>query len=76
MDTTTTITTDRPRPQLRTVVRDALTRRRHARALKRDLQSYTTQAEIADLLATIEEHEGSEAQMMRGILVGNLRQAR
>ncbi|MCW2837903.1 MAG: hypothetical protein JWQ15_2017 [Marmoricola sp.] len=69
----------RPRP-LWTAVRDELSERRQKRAgyrtLRRELASYTTRADVDDLLATIEGQENAEAEMIRSILVDNLRRRR
>ncbi len=67
------------RPALRTAVHE-LSERRHARAtyreLKRKLATYTTRAEVDDLLAMIEGREDADAEMIRSILSGNLHQQR
>jgi hypothetical protein len=69
----------RPRP-LWTAVRDELSERRQKRAgyrtLRRELASYTTRADVDDLLATIEGQENAEAEMIRSILVDNLQRRR
>ena len=44
------------------------------RGLERDLASYTTRAEVDDLLGAIEGQEGAEADMIRSVLAGNLQQ--
>jgi hypothetical protein len=41
-------------------------------ALRRDLATFTTQAEVDDLLQTIEGQQGAEADVIRGILIDNL----
>jgi hypothetical protein len=64
---------------LRTAFRE-LSERRRARAtchtLTRRLATYTTPAEIQDLLGTIEGQEGHDAEKIRSILAGNLIQRR
>jgi hypothetical protein len=40
--------------------------------LERDLATYTTSAEIEDLLGTIQGQEHADAEVIRGILAGNL----
>jgi hypothetical protein len=61
---------------LRTAFRER-SERRHERAncaaLKRKVATYTTPAEVHDLLGTIEGQEGEDAEMIRAILAGNLR---
>jgi hypothetical protein len=47
-------------------------KRSHYLALKHDLASYTTVAEVDDLLATIHDHEDAEATLIRSILTDNL----
>ncbi|MCW2712552.1 MAG: hypothetical protein JWP24_2746, partial [Marmoricola sp.] len=46
------------------------------RTLRRELASYTTRADVDDLLATIEGQENAEAEMIRSILVDNLQRRR
>ena len=57
-------------------VRDELRERRQARAeyrsLERDLASYNTRAEVDDLLGSIHDDEGPDAERVRQILVRNL----
>ena len=72
-------TTDTARPRaLRalTSVRDDLRERRQARAeyraLERDLASYTTHAQVDDLLAAIRDEDSLEAETIRAILGRNL----
>jgi hypothetical protein len=79
---------DRGRPSgpfafagLRLVVRravGALGGRRQARAdyraLERSLATYSTRAEVDDVLATIQGQDDAEAQLIRRILTTNLRQ--
>lgn len=59
-----------------TTVRDDLRERREARAAHRRLQAdlavYRTPAEIDDLLAAVDGHEGTEAEQIRSILADNL----
>ena len=43
-------------------------RRRRTRALRRELSSYTTQAEIYDILATMDRAEGPGVDTIRSIL--------
>lgn len=43
------------------------------RTLRRELATYTTEAEISDLLATVEARSGGEATEIRAILLGNMR---
>ena len=60
-----------------TTVKDELRERRENRAaltrLRADLQHYRTPAEIDDLLASVDEQETPEAELIRGILSENLR---
>ncbi len=42
------------------------------RALEADLASYTTDAEVNDLLALLSVHDGVEAEQMRSILTSNV----
>ena len=60
------------------LVRDELRGRRQKRArlraLKSDLASYTTRAEVDDLLGSIEGQEGAESDLIRSVLDGNLQQ--
>jgi hypothetical protein len=79
---------DRDRPSgpfafadIRLVVRTAvgaLEGRRQARAdyraLERSLATYSTRAEVDDVLATIQGQDDAEAQLIRRILTTNLRQ--
>jgi hypothetical protein len=64
---------------LRTSFRE-LSERRHerarCRALTRKLATYTTPAEVQDLLGTIEGQEGDDAEKIRSILAGNLQRQR
>jgi hypothetical protein len=61
-------------------VRDELRERREARAayraLERDLASYSTPAEVDDLLAALRWQDDAEAQVIRDILIGNLNRRR
>lgn len=56
--------------------RDDLRELRQARAaeasLQRELASYTSPAEIADLLGVLRDQEGPEAQHVRDVLIDNL----
>ncbi|MCW2763031.1 MAG: hypothetical protein JWR85_3232 [Marmoricola sp.] len=79
MENNTHNTSPRPRRlQLWTAVRDELSERRQQRAtyraLRRDLASYTTRAQVDDLLAMIQGHDDAEAEMIRNILANNLQQ--
>ena len=78
-NTQTHRTTDTGRPRaLRALssVRDDLRERRQARAeyraLERDLASYTTHAQVEDLLAAIRGEDSFEAETIRAILGRNL----
>ena len=57
--------------------RDDLREVRQARvaeaALHRELASYTSPAEIADLLSLLRDQDGPEAQHVRDLLIDNLR---
>ena len=61
------------------MVRDDLQERREARAararLMRDLDGYHSRADIDDLLAAVDRHEGPEAELMRTILHSKLQHA-
>lgn len=63
------------REHIRTL-RDELRQRRAARAqylaLRQELASYRTPAEVDDLLGVIADQEGPEAQQIRDILLDNL----
>jgi hypothetical protein len=79
MNNTMHSTTSRVRArQLWTVARNELSERRHVRTqyrvLQRELSSYTTRAEVDDLLGTIEGQQGVEVDMIRSILANNLTQ--
>jgi hypothetical protein len=54
--------------RLSTYLDERRERRRAARALRRDLSTYTTRADIDDLLAALDRHEGPQAQAIRSIL--------
>src|SRR5215204_3554023 len=60
-----------------TTIRDELRERREAREalrkLRADLEHYRTPAEIDDLLASVDEEDTPEAELIRGILSENLR---
>jgi hypothetical protein len=53
-------------------LRERRLRRARRRVLERDLATYTTSAEIEDLLGTIQGQEHADAEVIRGILAGNL----
>ena len=63
--------------ELYEAARDDLHEIREARAaeatLQRELASYTSPAEIADLLGVLRDQDGPEAQHVRDVLVDNLR---
>ncbi len=71
----TNTTTRRPMLTIATV-RDDLRVRRQARRQQRDLvrelATYSTRAEVDDLLAVIDRHESVEAEEIRTILTRNL----
>ena len=60
-----------------TTVKDELRERREGRAalnqLRADLEHYRTPAEIDDLLASVDDEDTPEAEMIRSILSENLR---
>ena len=60
-----------------TTVKDELRERREARAalkaLEADLSHYRTPAEIDDLLASVDSEDSPDAELIRGILMDNLR---
>jgi hypothetical protein len=60
-----------------TTVKDELRERREARAavaaLRADLAHYRTPSDIDDLLAAVDAQETPEAELIRGILMDNLR---
>ena len=60
-----------------TTVKDELRERREARAaeaaLRADLASYRTPSDIEDLLASVDSHDTPEAEMIRDVLMDNLR---
>ena len=60
-----------------TTVKDELRERREARAavsaLRADLAHYRTPADIDDLLASVDAQDTPEAEMIRGVLMDNLR---
>ena len=60
-----------------TTVKDELRERREARdamrTLRADLAHYRTPAEIDDLLASVDAEETREAELIRDILMDNLR---
>jgi hypothetical protein len=61
-----------------TTVKDELRERREARAARRaleaDLAAYRTPADIEDLLASVDQEDSPEADLIRSILSENLRQ--
>lgn len=61
------------------MVRDDLQERREARTarkqLMRELDGYHSRADIDDLLAAVDRHEGPEAEIMRTILHSKLAHA-
>lgn len=65
--------------ELIVAARDDLRERREARlaqdSLRRELASYTSPADIADLLGVISEQDSPEAQQVRDVLSENLRSA-
>lgn len=70
----------RPAGQLWANVRDELRERRQARAahraLERELATYTTPAEVDDLLGALRGQDGAGPDEIRGILARNLQQHR
>jgi predicted ATPase len=60
-----------------TTVKDELRERREGREalnkLRADLEHYRTPADIDDLLASVDEQDTPEAELIRGILSENLR---
>lgn len=60
-----------------TTVKDELRERREARAalttLRADLAHYRTPAEIDDLLASVDAQESPDAELIRSVLMDNLR---
>lgn len=62
--------------QLWTTVSDDLRERRQARAarrtLERELATYTTPAEVEDLLMAMRGRDDAQTEAMRGLLVRNL----
>jgi hypothetical protein len=65
----------RPSAQLVATVRDELRERRLERAarrnLERELATYTTEAEVNDLLGAISGQDGADADQVREILMRN-----
>ena len=57
-------------------LRDSLQERREAvaayKALEQELSSYTTRREVDDLLGSIRDEDGPDAQHIRDILLNNL----
>lgn len=73
-------TTHRPSARERlTTVRDDLRSHREARlarrTLERELATYRSPADVADLLALVEGSDGSDQEAIRSILIANLRSA-
>ncbi|HSO65004.1 MAG TPA: hypothetical protein VLQ78_07870 [Ornithinibacter sp.] len=60
-----------------TTVKDELRERREARValdtLRADLSHYRTPHEIDDLLASVDAQDTPESEMIRGVLMDNLR---
>ena len=60
-----------------TTVKDELRERREARValsqLRADLEHYRTPSDIDDLLASVDGEDTPEAEMIRGVLMDNLR---
>jgi hypothetical protein len=60
-----------------TTVKDELRERREARAtlntLRADLAHYRTPSDIEDLLATVDTQDTPEAEIIRDVLMDNLR---
>ncbi len=58
-------------------MRETLRERRAARAayrsLRQELASYGTSREVDDLLGSLKDQDGAEAQQIRDILLDNLR---
>ena len=67
------------RPSFWASVRDDLRERREARAqrasLYRELNGYHSRADILDLLAAADRHDGPQAELMRSILQSKLAHA-
>jgi hypothetical protein len=74
-NTPSSSTVSRPR-RLLTSVRDELRERREARNVRRKLQrelaTYSTRAEVDDLMALLHHQESAQADQVRGMLVRNL----
>jgi hypothetical protein len=66
------VTLSRLAHRLRTDLDDRRRARAAYRRLEADLASYTSDAEVGDLLAALEDHDTAEAAQMRTILAGNL----
>lgn len=58
--------------RLRATLRTRRQDRAAERSLRAELASYTTDAEVADLLAALSTHDGAEAERMRSILTCDL----
>jgi hypothetical protein len=49
--------------------------RAHYKALQQELSTFRTEREVEDLLGTVEDQDGREAEQIRNILLDNLRPA-
>jgi hypothetical protein len=58
---------------LRSAVRTRLMAVAARRELRRELASYTTPAEVGDLLAAVGNKQDAASKAMRSILIGNMR---
>ena len=58
--------------RLRAGLRERRETRAARRALEAELASYTSDADVNDLLALLSHHDSEEAEQMRSILTGNL----
>jgi hypothetical protein len=65
----------RPSAQLVATMRDELRERRQERAARRSLEhelaSYTTEADVNDLLGALSNQDGAEADKVREVLLRN-----
>jgi hypothetical protein len=65
-----------PARKILTTMHDELVERRQARSkrreLERDLASYTTRTQVDELFAALDRTGGSDAELIRSILVRNL----
>ena len=57
---------------LRELISEHRSRRAAYKSLQAELASFTTESEVADLLALLPDHEGAEVEQVRNILTGNL----